>query len=160
MTTRDPAITTPHGAFYVEVSHDTIAVNARPSDAKLFAYPRTRGAFKAALREAIANGKIRCDQRADVVGAVKRAKAAFLEESNSWECRLPADVVRWAWGEFGKLEGFGDYTCCDNRRVANMRKSSQRRRFVKARKSGCCGSHEWTATHDGVLYTLGFNYGH
>jgi hypothetical protein len=82
---------------------------------------------------------------------------------------MAPDELAWLEEEFTRVELAFDAdgeACRDNHRAARVWKSSQMRRFVKQRNTGCCGSHEWVARRWSWpklrwdLYLLGFNYGH
>lgn len=51
-------------------------------------------------------------------------------------------------------------SCVDNERWARKRNSPDRRRYKKAKKSGCCGFYDAEIVIDGQTYLIGFNYGH
>lgn len=57
-------------------------------------------------------------------------------------------------------EASKDKDCVDNERWARKRNSPDRRRYAKARKSGCCGFYDAEIIIDGETYLIGFNYGH
>lgn len=76
----------------------------------------------------------------------------------SWEQVLPADVVAWADMQYATESARNGDPCINNFRCADIRKSSQMRRFH--RDEGCCGRHHWTAWYHGREYLMGFNYGH
>lgn len=50
--------------------------------------------------------------------------------------------------------------CKDNYRAANIKKSSQMRRYMRDRKTGCCGFLDEIITVSGIKYAVGCNYGH
>ena len=56
--------------------------------------------------------------------------------------------------------------CTDNFRAARLWKSSQRRRYRRYLRNGCCGFEDWVVQRWNPeknrfdLYMVGFNYGH
>jgi len=51
-------------------------------------------------------------------------------------------------------------TCVDNMRVARVGDRQHHHRYMRQKKHGCCGSHDFIVTLSDGQYHLGFNYGH
>lgn len=82
-----------------------------------------------------------------------------LSRERTWDQVLPPEIVSWACGRLEEVSS-GE-PCVDNYRVACLAKSSQRRRYRRRMKDGCCGFEDWREEGpDGQWYALGFNYGH
>lgn len=91
-------------------------------------------------------------------------------EPKHWEETMEPWEVRWCRDQIHKVlsqkteDGYDLFMYADSFRAARMWKSSQMRRFRKART--CCGSHEWVVTRWSWRklrfdkYLLGFNFGH
>jgi len=90
----------------------------------------------------------------------KRIKAERMyAQRKTWRQVLPPNIVEWARGVLDEVSKDDD--CVDNYRVACARISSQRRRYLRQKASGCCGFRDFTRDGpDGQLYMLGYNYGH
>jgi hypothetical protein len=83
-----------------------------------------------------------------------------------WEETMTPEELDWIWGEIDGLLNTGEYPCADNFRAARYWISSQRRRYRRNQRNGCCGyvdffRKKWNwrkLRYD--LYMIGFNYGH
>lgn len=53
-----------------------------------------------------------------------------------------------------------DHDCMDNKRVADMSKRLEVKRYKKMKDDGCCGFHDEIIEYKGKRYLFGFNYGH
>lgn len=84
----------------------------------------------------------------------------YMRRKTWYEAIADKRIVAWANDCLSELEE--NYDCVDNVRVANSRKSSQIRRYMRQKDNGCCGSFDVkkTCPVDGQVYYLGFNYGH
>lgn len=90
-----------------------------------------------------------------LIKAIRREK--FILEEKEYHQVLPKEIVSWAEDLLNSLSK--EYSCVDSYRVANIKKSSQVKRFKRNRS--CCGSYEEIfAGPDGNKYILGFNHGH
>jgi hypothetical protein len=91
---------------------------------------------------------------------IKAIKARRYENRfKEWEDVLPVYIVKWARNVLNERSQECD--CVDNYRVANVRKSSQMRRYRRYKNNGCCGFCDFIKFGpDGNKYILGFNHGH
>ena len=83
-------------------------------------------------------------------------------QRKDWEDVLPKDIAAWAWSVIRDIQEEEEMSCCDNFRVANLRKSSQVKRYKAQRSEGCCGYCDQIhiCPIDNKRYLIGFNYGH
>jgi hypothetical protein len=95
----------------------------------------------------------------EIIKEVKRIKNEL--KVKGWKNILPLNIVDWANNEFRKIIETEDLEYVDNYRVADIKKSSQVRRYKKQKENGCCGYFDTKLTGpDGRVYLLGCNYGH
>ena len=93
-------------------------------------------------------------------------RQAMSTPPKNWEETMTPKEVAWCERAIGLMVESFKEPCVDNWRAARIWKSSQRRRFRKQERSGCCGSYSWIAhrwsqekrRYD--IYLLGFNFGH
>lgn len=70
---------------------------------------------------------------------------------------FPFFIISWAYEMINQR----DLDCVDNIRIAKIGNSSQKRRYRKQQKSGCCGFMDVIReAPDGQRYMVGCNYGH
>lgn len=86
----------------------------------------------------------------------KCEQAIFHGREKDWEEVVPENVAKAAWKVFND----SDEGCKDNLRVALMGNAPQMRRYMRQRKTGCCGFADYRMKIDGKYYAIGFNYGH
>lgn len=86
----------------------------------------------------------------------------FRNGGKHWTEALPLDIAEWLGTRLRQFQEEMDEHCVDNYRAANVRKSSQMRRYLKSQKDGCCGFFDTVVICpiDQNEYTIGFNYGH
>ena len=80
-----------------------------------------------------------------------------------WEGQYGKDVADKFKDWFERMENLDEgykYPYLDNRRVADTRKKEQIDFYQILKDDGCCGSYDSSILLDGVLYWVGFNYGH
>lgn len=81
-------------------------------------------------------------------------------EARRWAALGP--LADWLRCEMARAEHESAHNCIDNTRWAEMRISSQMRRYRRQQENGCCGRHDEVVTHPatGRRFLIGFNYGH
>lgn len=90
-------------------------------------------------------------------GERKRRYLASIPESMS---RVPEEIQAWAWARFRVEISSGGFYHCNSFRIARAGSRTSLRRFRRERT--CCGCHEFMdrCPADGLVYHLGFNFGH
>jgi len=86
----------------------------------------------------------------------------YRVSGKNWVDTVPLPVSNWLLGRLEQYKNEMDEHCVDNYRAANVRKSSQMRRYRRDQKSGCCGFFDVkeVCPIDHNEYIMGFNYGH
>lgn len=75
-----------------------------------------------------------------------------------WRNGLPDTTVTSIESWFDSRPESDD--CTDGHRVARVGDSEAEKTYEEVRANGCCGFVDETLVVDGVLYLVGFNYGH
>jgi hypothetical protein len=72
------------------------------------------------------------------------------------------DAERRAWSWISENYPSDEYECQDNHRIALKGNEEQERAYQLQVEEGCCGSvdTEYTDAETGLVFFVGFNYGH
>lgn len=80
----------------------------------------------------------------------------------SWRDVVAPTVLQWLDAHIADQLAERDLGHMDNFRVCDPTIPSQKRRYLRQKQTGCCGSSDWQVECpiDGKTYWVGFNYGH
>ena len=86
----------------------------------------------------------------------------YMPRTKEWHEVLPQDVCAWLQKHMWDIVEDMNEHCVDNFRAAYVNSTSQKRRYKRQQRRGCCGFFDSVVLCpvDQKQYLIGFNYGH